>query len=226
MHLCQYSSLCPASRTWCSRRKPLLSLSHSTLHTQKHIFNTCTGTLWYESVERLEKLESLCRFLSLQPPSPLQKRISWFQLWLIISCLHIVLLFTDNEELILKKKFPSWVRELFSQPKHFSAKDQEEKKYKSQELQYTRIAFLFNKHFMRNQTLIACGSWSQGHVLYFNFYFCVQYKVCGFLFWIGNTLIKKQQNIYNISKGNFFRKFGQQFRFHTHNIRPRDFVSD
>lgn len=57
--LCQYSSHCPGLRTWCSRLgSPLLQYTTAT-HPITH---TCTGTLWYESVDRPEKQELLRRF--------------------------------------------------------------------------------------------------------------------------------------------------------------------
>lgn len=58
------------------------------------------------------------------------------------------------------------------------ANDQEEEKYKSQELQHTQkymISFL-NKHFTRSQTLITCDRNSKLCFIFYLYYFCVKYR--------------------------------------------------
>lgn len=62
------------------------------------------------------------------------------------------------------------------------AKDQEEKKHKSQDPQYTKIdVFFFNKHFTKSQTLIACDC-SSNVMYYLLLFLCTVQSHMGFYF--------------------------------------------
>lgn len=159
--LCQYSSLCPASRTWCSRLQPSLTVHYR--HTQTHIPTLVLSPVqvhfgmslwthrrnWSYCADTHETCESAAIVTSLIF-ALVHKRIFWYQFWLMINCCHVFFFFFFSRT--MKK---SWSRRSFLLGRDVvdnffttkalfwghQLKTRRKKKHKSQELQYTKIYF-------------------------------------------------------------------------------------
>lgn len=82
--LCQYSSLCPASRTWCSRLKLSLTVYYRHTHKHTHLQHSCSHLYRYTSVwvrgqtgETGVTAQILTKTVNLLPSSPLSSS-HWF----------------------------------------------------------------------------------------------------------------------------------------------------
>lgn len=186
IHLCQYSSLYPALRTWCSRLgpSPIVHYRHTQTRIPLLILSPVQVHLRYESVDTAEKLEFMRRYsqkawlcghrhlsypcigsqkdllISVLTENQLLSCFSFHGLWRRVDLEVCFLAKTWSDDDFFSTKALFWGHQL---------KTRRKKQHKSQELQYAKISIVWkqktkkklNKHFTRRQTLIACDASSK-----------------------------------------------------------------